>query len=68
MSTGQRGPRLAVLFAFVEPEETLDFARPAPRMLAATGGPGTSPVGTAGDVGEMTGQLHDQKSDSYLKG
>lgn len=41
MSTGHTGPRLAVLFAFLEPEDTLDFARRARRVLVAKGVPGT---------------------------
>ena len=37
MSTGDAGPRLAVLFAFVEPEDALDFARGAWQVPAPEG-------------------------------
>lgn len=43
MSTGDTGPRLAELFAFVEPEDTL-FALKARRVLAAKELPGTPPT------------------------
>ena len=43
-SAGYTGPRLAVLFAFVEPGDTLDFALVARRVLAARGVPGTPPT------------------------
>jgi hypothetical protein len=43
MSTGDAGPRLAVLFAYVEPEDTLDFAQGARQVLAPREVRGTPP-------------------------
>jgi hypothetical protein len=43
MSTGHTSPRLAVLFAFVEPGDTLDFALGAWQELAPGEAPGTPP-------------------------